>query len=111
MAADQQAQLASEFVNEYGENLEQMRANIISDTQIIDVMVQGNFRKWMRQSAGVIALKMVSEILLHLGDLTVMRPMLVQKGVLGLIIDMQSAITSQSTSAMTSVREALLNLG
>ena len=65
-----------------------MRANILSDTQIIDVMVQGNFRKWMKQSAGVIALKMVSEILLILGDIQAMRPMMVQKGVLGLIIDL-----------------------
>lgn len=27
-----QAQLASEFINEYGENLEQLRANVLSDT-------------------------------------------------------------------------------
>lgn len=54
-----------------------MRANIISDTQVVDVMTRGSLRNWMKQDAGVVSLKMISEILLHLGELTVMRPILV----------------------------------
>ena len=36
--------------------------------------------------------------------------MLVQKGAIGLILDLQSALVSQSTQAMTVVKEALINL-
>lgn len=34
-----QAQLTSEFVNEYGDSMDQLRANTISDTQIVNVLV------------------------------------------------------------------------
>lgn len=54
-----------------------MRANIMSDTRVMDVMTHGSLRTWMKQHAGLVSLKMISEILLHLGELTVMRPLMV----------------------------------
>ena len=76
----------------------------------MNVLVTGSLRKWLRQHAGVLSIRMVSEILLHLAELTPSRPMLVQKGAIGLILDLQSALVSQSTQAMTVVKEALINL-
>ena len=77
MSVEGQAQLISEFVNEYGQNLEQLRANTLSDTQIVNSMVHGPLRKWLKNHAGVLALKMTSEILLLLGELPFLRPMMV----------------------------------
>ena len=53
---------------------------------------------------------MVSEILLILGDLQPSRPMLMQKGAFSLVLDLQSAVISQSTQSMTVVKECLINL-
>ena len=61
---------------------------MLSDSQILDVLVAGSLRKWLKQHAGVLSIRMVSEILLHLAELTISRPMLVQKGVIGLILDL-----------------------
>ena len=69
--------MATEFINEYGENLDQLRVNILADTQVVNVLVQGSMRKWLKLNAGVLAIKMVTEILLHLGKLTPSRPLLV----------------------------------
>jgi len=48
MSVEGQAQLMTEFVNEYGENLEELRAKTLSDTKILDTMVQGPMRKWFK---------------------------------------------------------------
>ena len=69
--------MATEFINEYGENLDQLRVNILADTQVVNVLVQGSMRKWLKLNAGVLAIKMVTEILLNLGKLTPSRPLLV----------------------------------
>ena len=68
--------------------MEQLRVNILANTQVVNVLVQSSMRKWLRLHAGVISIRMVSEILLHLGELTPSRPILVQKGVIGLILDL-----------------------
>lgn len=82
----------------------------MSDTNVVQAFVQGPIRKWLRQHAGVVSIRMVSEILLHLGEATQLRPIMVQKGVLSLLVDLNSAVVAQSTTAMTIVKEALANL-
>ena len=69
--------MSSEFINEYGNDLHQLRANLLSDTTIVNALVQGPLRKWLKQQAGVLSIRMVSEILLHLGELPPSRPLLV----------------------------------
>lgn len=91
---ESQAQLSAPFINEYGDDLQQLRASLLSDTNVIQAFVQGPIRKWLRQHAGVLSIKMVSEILLHLGEATQLRPMMVQKGVLSLLVDLNSAVVA-----------------
>ena len=53
---------------------------------------------------------MVSEILLHFAYIQELGPILIQKGLLSLILDLQSSILNQSTEALILVKEALINL-
>ena len=60
--------------------------------------------------AGVVTIKMVTEILLHFSYIQELRAQLVQRGLFAFILDLQSSLLNQSTKAMTLVKEALTNL-
>ena len=94
-AVDGQAQLSSEFVNEYGSDLEfskRLRTMLVKDTNLINAFTTGELRKWILNQAGVVTIKMVSEILLHFAYIQELGPMLVQKGLLKLILELQSSL-------------------
>lgn len=67
-------------------------------------------KHWLTHDAGVTSIKMVSEILLLMASDGSNVPSLISKGCLSLMLDLKSAILSQSTETMLISREALLNL-
>ena len=105
--------MSSEFVNEYGSDLEfskRLRTWLLKETTLITSFTTGDLRKWLLTHAGVVTIKMVSELLLHFAYIQELGPTLVQKGLCSLILDLQSCILNQSTKAMNLVKEALTNL-
>lgn len=67
-------------------------------------------RHWATKEAGVTSIKMIAEGLLHIAMDASLIPILVQKGALGLILDLKSSVLDQSTESMLVSREALINL-
>ena len=79
-AVDGQAQLSSEFVNEYGSDLEfskRLKTWLLNETMLLDAFTSGELRKWVLNYSGVVTIKMVSEILLHFAYVQELGPILV----------------------------------
>ena len=54
----------------------------------MNAFTTGELRKWILNQSGVVTIKMVSEILLHFAYIQELGPILVQKGLLSLILDL-----------------------
>jgi hypothetical protein len=80
-----------EFENEYGDDCSYLRTHIVRETSWLDSLCY-LLSHWLTKEAGVTSIKMVSETLLLLAHETSLGPIMVQKGVLGLILDLKSAI-------------------
>ena len=87
--------MSTEFVNEYGTDQAEsrrLRTMLIEDTRLLDCFVSADLRTWLLTQAGVVTIKMVSEILLHFSHIQDLTTKLVQRGILTLILDLQSAL-------------------
>ena len=84
---DAQAQLNTEFVNQYGDDATSLRKMLVNTNWI-----STSFRHWITHDAGVMTIKIFSESILNFAAATTQVPILVSKGCLDLILDLKSSI-------------------
>lgn len=105
-----QARLSTEFINEYGKIRVNFVNKLVTDKHFVDIFVSSDLSQWIKFKAGVVTIKMVSEILLHLGSNPKNVRMLISYGVLTQLLNMKSSLINQSTQSLTPVKESLINI-